>query len=133
MMRASYFDPVNDKTVEIPQCSEGDVLGLLDVVMALRSQRGHPALELTIADGATLSLSTDGESAYLGWTSSLGDSFHSVGNDQNGVGSLVFDYFGSWSETPRRYLVSVGDALLCMQRFFLTGTADTDRVHFEPD
>jgi hypothetical protein len=133
MTRAAYFDPVDDQTVEVHQCSEEDVLGLLDVVLALRSQRGHPTLELTIADGATSSLSTDGELAYLVWTSSLGDSSHSVGSDQNTGVSLVFDYFGSWSEAPRRCLVRLEDAVRCTQRFLLTGTADTDRVLFEPD
>lgn len=132
-MRASYFDPVNEKTIVIQQCSEEDVPGLLDAILAIRSHRGHPTLELTIPDGASLALSTDGELAYLVWISSLGDSCHSVGNDQNTGESLVFDYLGSWSEAPRQYLVSLEDAVLCTQRFFHTGTADTDRVLFEPD
>jgi len=74
MMRASYFDPASDKAVEAEQCSGEDVPGLIDVILALRSQRGYPTLELMTSHGATLSLSTDGESAYLVWTSSLGDS-----------------------------------------------------------
>jgi hypothetical protein len=44
-----------------------------------------------------------------------------------------FDYFGSWSEAARQHLVSLEDAVLCTQRFALAGTADTDRVLFEPD
>jgi hypothetical protein len=59
MMRASYFDPANDKAVEIGRCSGADVPGLIDAILALRSRRGHPTLELTTAHGATLSLSTD--------------------------------------------------------------------------
>src|ERR1700676_6053 len=98
MMQASYYDPVQDKPVEIRECSEDDVRSLLDVVLALRSQRGHPTLELVCGDGATLSLSTDGERAYLVWINSLGESFHSVGSDQQDGGILIFDYFGSWSE-----------------------------------
>ena len=70
MIRASYFDPANDKAVEIERCSAADVPG-------------------------TLSLSTDGELAYLIWTGLLGDSLHSVGSDQNRSEPLVFDYFGS--------------------------------------
>ena len=34
MMRASYFDPANDKTVEIGRCSEADVPGLIDAILA---------------------------------------------------------------------------------------------------
>lgn len=131
-MQASYFDPANDKAVEIERCSGADVPGFIDAILALRSRRGHPTLELTTAHGATLSLSTDGDLAYLVWTSPLGGSLHSVGSDQNRGGPLVFDYFGSWSEAPRQHLVSLEDAVLCTLRFVLTGTADTDRVLFEP-
>lgn len=133
MMRASYFNPANEKTVEIEDCSEDDVPGLLNVILALRSQRGHPTLELARAEGATLSLSTDGELAYLVWTNSLGESFHSVGTDQHEGRVLVFDYFGSWSEVPNQYLVALEDAMKCTKPFFQTGTADTTRVLFEPD
>lgn len=133
MTRASYFDPANDKAVEIVRCSAADAPGLIGAILALRSRRGHPTLELTTTPGATLSLSTDGELAYLMWTSPPGDSLHSVGSDQNRTEPLVFDYFGSWSEAPRQHLVSLEDAVLCAQRFILTGTADTDRVLFESD
>jgi hypothetical protein len=133
MMQASYFDPVSDNTVEVRDCSEDNVQRLLDVILALRSGRGHPALELTRADGATLSLSTDGKLAYLVWTNSLGESFHSVGDGDLKGAPLVFDYFGSWSEAPPQYLVRFDDAVQCAKAFFRTGTADTDHVLFEPD
>lgn len=133
MMQASYFDPVKDEAIETREFSENDVQDLLDTILALRSMRGHPTLELTRADGASLSLSTDGELAYLVWINSLGESFHSVGNDQREGAPLVFDYFGSWSEAPQQYLVRLEDAVQCAKTFFLTGTADTDRVLFEPD
>ena len=132
-MQASYFDPVKDKAIEIQGFSEDDLSGLLDIILALRSQRGHPTLELTRSDGTSLSLSTDGKSAYLVWINSLGESFHSFGNDRREGAPLVFDYFGSWSEAPRQYLVGLEDAVQCTKTFFLTGTADTDRVLFEPD
>ena len=131
-MRASYFDPANDKTVEIGRCSEADVPGLIDAILA--SIPAWPS-DSGADDSAwaTLSLSTDGELAYLVWTSTLGGSLHSVGNDQDNGEPLVFDYLGSWSEAPRQHLVSLEDAVLCAQRFALTGTADTDPVLFEPD
>jgi hypothetical protein len=133
MMQASYYDPVKDKAVQIREGSEDDIQGLLDVILALRSQRGHPTLELMRGDGASLSLSTDGERAYLVWVNSLGESFHSVGSDQHEGAPLIFDYFGSWSEAPQQYLVTLEDAVQCARTFYLTGTADTDRVLFEPD
>jgi hypothetical protein len=133
MMKASYYDPIKDKAVEVRQCSEDDVQGILDMILGLHSQRGHPTLELVRGDGASLSLSTDGERSYLVWTNSLGDSFHSIGSNEGEGGSLIFDYFGSWSEAPQQYLISLEDAIQCARKFFMTGTADTGRVLFEPD
>ncbi len=133
MMQASYYDPVNDKIVESRECSEDDLQGLLDAILVLHSDRGHPALELTRDDDTSLSLSTDSEWAFLVWINSLGESFHSVGNDEHEGSSLIFDYFGSWSEAPRQYLVRLEDAIQCVKTFFKTGTADTGNVLFEPD
>jgi hypothetical protein len=133
MMKASYYDPNKDEVVEILQWSEDDVQRLLDVILDLCSQRGHATLELMRGDGSSLSLSTDGDRAYLVWTNPLGESFHSVGNSQREGSSLTFDYFGSWSEAPQQYLVDLQDAEQCARNFFLTGAADTDRVLFEPD
>lgn len=132
-MQASYFDPVNDKTIEAQECLKDDLEGLVDIILALQSQRGHPTLELTRADGASLSLSTDGQRAYLVLTNSLGESFHSVGNEHDEGRPLVFDYFGSWSEAPQLYVVGLEDAVQSIKTFFVTGTADTERVLFEPD
>jgi hypothetical protein len=132
MIQASYYDAVKDEPV-VRESSQDDIENLLRVILALQSQRGHPTLELTRGDGASLSLSTDGERAYLVWTNSLGESFHSVGNDQHGGLQLVFDYFGSWSEAPPRHLVKLEEAVQCVRNFYQHGTADTDRVLFEPD
>jgi Immunity protein Imm1 len=133
MMQASYYDPVKDKIVNIRECSEDDVQGLLEATLAQRSTRGHPTLELMRGDGASLSVSTDGKRAYLVWVNSLGESFHSVGSDPCEGATLIFDYFGSWSEAPQQHLVNLEDAMQCARNFFRTGAADTDRVLFEPD
>lgn len=133
MMQASYYDPVKDEVVQIREASEKDIQNLLYVILKLRSGRGHPTLELMRGDGASLSLSTDGERAYLVWVDSLGESFHSVGGGQCKGAPLIFDYFGSWSEAPSQYLVAFEDAVQCTRAFYLTGTAGTDRVLFEPD
>lgn len=132
-MKASYYDPVNDTVVEILQCSENDTRGLISAILTLRSQRGHPTLELQRGDGASLSFSTDGERVYLVWINPLGESFHSVGGSPREGVALVFDYFGTWSEAPPQYLVRFDDAIQCVRSFWLTGAPDTDHVLFEPD
>ena len=75
-----------------------------------------------------------------GWRASLPCLTHSLENPfialaaaSNEEASLIFDYFGSWSETPEQYLIALDGAVQCARTFYLTGTADTDRVHFEPD
>lgn len=130
-MRASYYDPVKDEPMEL-EFSESDLPTLLDAILALQSQRGHPTLELTRGDGASLSLSTDGKRAYLVLTNSLGESSRSVGDGQHG-GPLVFDYFGSWSEAPERSLIRLEDAVKSVRTFYKTGAADTNCVLFDPD
>jgi hypothetical protein len=133
IIRASYYDSANEKVVEIPELAEDNLQNLLNTILSLHSGRGYPALELTREDISSLSLSTDGKRAYLVWINSLRESFHSVGNCPNDGEPLVFDYFGSWSEAPGGDLVTFDDAILCARKFFATGTADTERVLFEPD
>jgi hypothetical protein len=132
-MRASYYDPTSDKVVEVTECLQCDVPGLVAEVLKLQTLRGNPTLEFKREDGAYLSLSTDGELAYLVWVNQLGESFHSVGSGRPEGESLIFDYFGSWSEALPGNLVSMEEAMHSVDNFFLTGTADTKSVLFEPD
>ena len=103
MVRTRYYDPQREVDTEgVLHQGEG-VAVLVATVLRLSSGRGHPAVELTRGDGSMLSLATDGERAALVWVDSLGGSHHSVGE---GAGDeLVYDYFGSWSEAPRRRLL----------------------------
>lgn len=132
-MKASYYDSTKEQPMEIGQCSEEDLQGLVKAILGLRSGRGCPTLELVRRDGASLSLSTDGVRYYLVWINSLGQSSHSLGSDERAGASLIFDYFGSWSEAPQQYLISLEDAMQCARNFFRTGTPDLERVHFETD
>jgi hypothetical protein len=131
LMRASYYDPAKDEAVELTECSPDDLSPLLEMILSLSSKRGHPTLELMRDDASSLAISTDGIRVYLVYVNSLGESFHSIGGSFSE--SMVFDYFGSWSEASASSLVSLEDAKKCAESFTLTGTADTDRVLFEPD
>ena len=131
-MKASYYDSVNDEVVEVKGCSASDIRDLLYSVVALERGQRHPTLEFKHDNGSSLSLSTDGERAFLVWVDSLEEPFHSVGGTGGEDELFVFDYFGSWSEVPREFLVPLEDGIECAMKFFVTGTADTDRVLFEP-
>lgn len=130
MPRAVWYDP--DRAVPIervltpPQPAVSD---LLAEVLSLPSPRGHPAVEFIRDDGTSISIATDGARAFLVWTNSLGETFHSVGRDQPGA-VLVFDYFGSWSEAPAHQLVAFQDAVSSAEAFLGSGVPDTQAVIF---
>ena len=130
-MRASYFDPIKEKTIDRAVHPAEDFSALVEAILSLSSQRGHPTLELIRDDGSSLSLSTDGGRAHLVWTDSLGETFHSVGG--NDGEPMVFDYFGSWSEASASCLVRLDDAIRCAGNYVLTGAVGTNEVLFEPD
>jgi hypothetical protein len=131
MAKAAYFDPDRDETVHTDRIEVEDIAGLMNAVTSLSSGRGHPAIDLVRDDGTTLSIGTDGRRAFLVFTNSLGDSYHSLGRMGGGV--LVFDYFGSWSEAPDDQLVPLADALDCAIQFLRHGVPDTASVIFGPD
>jgi len=108
-----------------------DLASILDRVATLTSGRGRPTLDLQRYDGSSLSLSSDGERAFLVWINSLGEPFHSVGGMPGPA--LVFDYMGSWSEAPGEVLIPYAEAVACAERFLREGVAATDSVLFEPE
>lgn len=122
---------MTDSVITVRGVGEEQLPGLLDAVVAIRSGRGHPVLQLTRPDGSSLSIATDGTRCALVWINSLGESFHSTGGMP---GPLLFsDYYGSWSESPAEWAIPTPDALCCARRFIRHGTPDTEFVLFEPD
>ncbi len=130
-MRASYYDPLLQESVET-DVGTGEVFDrVAGMVAQLKTERGTPTIELACNDGSTLAFSSDGERAFLVWTDTLGQSHHSVGGGY--ADELVFDYFGSWSEAPGEYLVSYADACVAVREFLTSGSPVTHSVLFSPD
>jgi hypothetical protein len=69
--------------------------------------------------------------AFLMWTNSIGETFHSVGADKAGR-PLAFDYFGAWSEAPANRLVALQGAASSAETFLSVGIPDTQSVIFTP-
>src|SRR5215813_14394684 len=94
---ASWFDPETEQCMQRIVHAPDSVTDVVKDVLGLRSSRGHPAVEFTGDEGSSLSVATDGRRAFLVWTDTLGETFHSVGS--SGGPLLIFDYFGSarWS------------------------------------
>lgn len=76
-------------------------------------------------------IATDGPRCVLSWVNTLEESFHTVGGTPGPT--LIFDYFGSWSEVPAEFTIATREALACARRFVLDGAPDSDSVLFEPD
>lgn len=126
---ARYMDPRTEQVVESPIASPGDVATVVSAALALVSGRGRPAIDFQRSDGSTLIYASDGDRALLVWTDSLGASFHSVGGREGG--SLIFDYFGSWSEAPSEHTVTTIAAIDCLVMHVEQGGPGTG-VLFEP-
>jgi hypothetical protein len=130
-MQASYYNPIEENVIYVLKCSVGDVPILLRTVLSLSTPRGRPTLEFMRDDESTLSLSTNGRQAFLVWIDSIGNSFHSIGS--NNDDSFIFDYFGSYSEALPDSLVALDEAQDCVINFFRTGKPDTGHVMFEAE
>lgn len=46
---------------------------------------------------------------------------------------FVFDYFGSYSEVPPEFTVTIDDALSAVQRYLQTGIPEGEDLIFVPD
>jgi hypothetical protein len=130
-MKACYFDPKTEETVEIHVETPEQVKAVLNQAATIGSGRGRPTVEIAKDDGSSLAVSTDGARAFLVWVDSLGGSHHSVGGAADG--SMVFDYFGSWSEAPADQLVPADEIDACIRGFLTGASPATDTVLFTPE
>ena len=80
MPTATWFDPGTERSVRRIIHDAGGVRDVIEQILGLRSDRGHPAAEFTRDDGSSLSVATDGHRTFLVWTDTLGGTFHSVGS-----------------------------------------------------
>jgi hypothetical protein len=131
MSQAAFFDPVRERTVHRAIGPDWHVADLVHTVLGFSSGRGHPAAEVIGEGGSSVTLGTDGERAILVWVDSLGQSFRSIGAGSGDT--MVFDFFGSWSEAPGDWIVTLADALEALEQYVVNGSPATERVMFEPD
>ncbi len=125
----SYFDSASERSVERQVVTDSDVIAAVKIVGQFRSGRGSAAVEVRREDGSTLTWASDGERAALIWIDYLGQSFHSTGGSPGP--SVVYDYFGSWSEVPSELALPESEALAALLRF--AGGGNEIGVTFELD
>ena len=112
--------------------SSEQVQAVVDEVLAMKTQIGHPTLSIKREDGSLLTLSTDGERGYFVHFTSDGKSRSSVGVAPDGP-ALVYDYEGHWSEAASISTVPMGTAVQAAQAFVEVGTMDIPGLDFEDD
>ena len=104
-MLVRYLPTDSDAPVETDVGSTEALNEVLAAVWSHGSDRGVPAIEMVSEEGSTLVVGQTLLGAVLLWIDSCGNSFHSVGPAGSGEGTVVFDYFGSYTEVPTECVV----------------------------
>lgn len=132
-MLARYLPPNSESPIELEVGSSEAVDEILNAAASHKSDRGVPAIELTRAEGSTLVVAQTPLGAVLLWSDSLGESFHSLGSGSALEHTVVFDYFGSYTEVPAEFLVPLERGRAAAHAFFAGENPATIGVVLEPD
>jgi hypothetical protein len=130
---ARYVPPTSDSPIELDVRSAEALDEVLAAAAHDGSERGAPALELTSGEGPTLVIAQVLQGAVLLWTDALGDSFHSVGSDSSVENTVVFDYFGSYTEVPAEFVVPLDLGLAAVRAFLAGDHPAAAGLALEPD
>ncbi len=124
-MHASYVDPLTDVLVELEVNSE-TLEAAMNEAWRCTSDRGMPIVEFVAENGSSLVFARAGKVAVLVWTDTAGDERHSLGDRDEEL--LVADYFGSYTEFPGNWAISLNAALHATRIFLETGKPVAEEV-----
>lgn len=130
---ARYLPPTSESPTEVELGSIEALDEILDTAACQRSDRGVSAVELTREEGSTLVVAQAGSGAVLLWIDSLGRSFHSVGSGSSVKDTVVFDYFGSYTEVPAEFVVPLEFGRASAHAFLVGEHPATTGLALEPD
>lgn len=131
-MLARYYDPATETVREQQVEAAVDVDSVIKQLARTTSDRGSPALELSRGDGSALVVAPTPIGSVLLWTDSLGTSFHSVG-ESTGDGTVIFDYFGSYTEVPEIFVIPTSTATAAATAYVQSGSPTSASLSMEPD
>lgn len=104
-MLGRYLPPTSNTPIEF-EVRSGDALDeFLDGAASQEGERGVPAIELVRGDGSTLVIGQTRLGTVLLLNDTLGESVHSVGSGNLVDETVVFDYFGTYTEVPVGFVV----------------------------
>ncbi|WP_165555478.1 Imm1 family immunity protein [Kribbella pittospori] len=113
--------------------SQQHVDALLADVAGAAENRHMFAIEVEAADGSSLIVGLAETGVVLLFIDALGNSVHSVGPSSGTGKMVVFDYFGSYTEVPAEYVVSVELGRAAMWEFIRGGDPVVPGLLMEPD
>lgn len=132
-MHGRYLPPTSDTPIEL-EVGSGDALDqVLSGAASHESDRGVPAVELVRSDGSTLVVGQTRLGIVLLMIDSLGESMHSVGSGDAADDTVVFDYFGSYTEVPAEFVVPVDLGRAAALAFLNGEDPATAGLTLEPD
>lgn len=122
----------SDKPLEFNVSSGEELDHVLDQAADRASDRGIPVVELTGDSGSTLVICQTPDGTVLMLVDPLGESMHSVG-EELGEDTVIFDYFGSYTEVPSAFAVPTGLARAAARAFLRADDPTSVGVSLEPD
>lgn len=132
-MRGRYLPSMSNIPIE-QEVGSGDVLDeVLRGAASSESSRGVPAVELVCGDGSTLVVGQTRLGMVLFMIDSLGETMHSVGSGDLVGDTVVFDYFGSYTEVPAEFVVPVDLGRGAALAFLHGGDPAASGLTLEPD
>ena len=132
-MLARYLPPTSESPTVLEVGSTEALEEVLRDARSQRSDRGLPAVELARAEGSTLVVAQTASGAVLLWFDSMGESFHSVGSRGSAEQTVVFDYFGSYTEVPAEFVIPLEVGRAAALAFLAGEHPATVGLSLEPD
>lgn len=132
-MLARYLAPTSESPTELEVGSVEVLDGVFAAAGSHKSDRGVPAVELTSGEGSTLVFAQAPRGVVLLWIDSLGESFHSVGSVNSAENTVVFDYFGSYTEVPAEFIVPFERGRAAALAFLAGNHPASTGLALEPD
>lgn len=131
-MRARYLPPGSVKPVELDVLSGEEASDLLTNATEVHGAHRISAVEFSGDDGSVLVIGQARVGAVILWANPLGQTMHSVGR-AGAEGTMIFDYFGSYTEVPAEFAVPLDLAHAVVGAFVDGKSIEATGLTLKPD
>jgi hypothetical protein len=131
-MIAKYLPPDAAQPVHSAVTTPCELDPVYATAGSLAGGRGGTAANLESDDGSWLTIGKGELGVVLMWGDPLGETQHSLGS-ADATGTVVFDNFGSFTEVPAQFSVSIELTREAALQFLNTGSPLVEGLAMEPD